>query len=218
MKIKYLAHASFLIVGVDGTTILTDPYESGSYNGAIAYKPITDKPDIIVVSHDHSDHNATHTISGNPLIIKTSAQAKGISFETFSTYHDEAKGNKRGKNNIVLFSLDDIKLCHAGDLGHPLTAAQAEMIGDVDILFLPVGGYFTIDGSDADKVVEILNPKIVIPMHYKTPGIGFPIAPVESFIGGKNNVERPGYSILSFEKPDLPENTKIIVLEPELLP
>ncbi len=102
-----------------------------------------------------------------------------------STYHDQSQGQQRGSNTVFSILADDIKIVHFGDLGHILTSDQAAEIGTADIALVPVGGYFTIDAQQAHKVVEQVDAKIVIPMHYKTPKCEFPIAGVEDFLRAK---------------------------------
>ncbi|NWF91330.1 MAG: MBL fold metallo-hydrolase [Syntrophaceae bacterium] len=215
MKIKWYGHAAFLITTDQGVKIITDPYESGAYGGQLAYGKIKDQADIVLTSHDHADHNDTKSLAGSPQIVKGSGDktVKGISFKGISVYHDASKGSERGRNTIFTFSVDGIRICHLGDLGHILSQKELEEIGPVDLLLIPVGGYFTIDSKEATKVVEQVKPKVVIPMHFKTAKCGFPIAPVEDFLKGKSNLKRPKTSEIALDKASLPQQTEIIVLE-----
>jgi L-ascorbate metabolism protein UlaG (beta-lactamase superfamily) len=106
-----------------------------------------------------------------------------------------------------------MKICHLGDLGHILSEKELAEISPVDILLIPVGGYFTIDPKEATKVAEQIKPRVLIPMHFKTNKCGFPIAPVEDFLKGKQNLKRPKASEVAFEKKALPQQMEIIVLE-----
>ena len=215
MKIKWLGHACFLISSKNGTRIITDPYTVGE---GINYSPIRETADIVVVSHDHGDHSNVSGIGGKPEIIKGSGTktAKGIQFKGIATYHDEAQGRQRGTNTVFCFAVDEIKLCHLGDLGHLLTSSQVSEIGSVDVLLIPVGGFYTIDASAATQVCNQLKPKVVIPMHFKTAKCAYPIASVEDFIKDKKVVRRTGTSEVELEKGKLPIVTEIIVLEPAL--
>jgi L-ascorbate metabolism protein UlaG (beta-lactamase superfamily) len=130
-----------------------------------------------------------------------------------STYHDTSKGSERGSNTIFTLKMDNIQLCHLGDLGHLLSDKELAEIGPVDILLIPVGGFFTIDPKEATRVAEQIKPKILIPMHFKTQKCGFPIAPVEDFLKGKTNTKRPKASEASFDKAILPQQMEIVVLE-----
>ena len=168
MRIKWLGHACFLITSKDGTKIIIDPYSVG---GGIDYPPIYESADVVLVSHGHGDHSNVSAVRGEPEVIKGSGikTAKGIQFKSVATYHDDSRGKQRGANSVFCFNLDDIMLCHLGDLGHVLDTEQVREIGGVDVLFIPVGGFYTIDAGEAGIVCEQLAPKIVIPMHYKTP-------------------------------------------------
>ncbi len=215
MKIKWYGHAAFLITSNQGVKIITDPYESGAYGGQLAYGKINDQADIALTSHDHADHNDTKSLPGSPQIVKGSGTktVKGTSFKGIATYHDPSKGSERGANTIFTFSVDGLKVCHLGDLGHVLTDKELAEVGPVDILFIPVGGYFTIDSKEATQVGEQVKPKVLIPMHFKTEKCGFPIAPVEDFLKGKTNVKRTKASEVTFDQASLPSKMEIVVLD-----
>jgi L-ascorbate metabolism protein UlaG (beta-lactamase superfamily) len=215
MKIKCYGHAAFLVTSDQGVKIITDPYESGAYGGQLSYGKIKDQADIVLTSHDHADHNDTKSLPGSPEIVKGSGSktVKGISIKGISTYHDPSKGSERGANTIFTFSVDGIKICHLGDLGHILSEKELAEIGSVDILLIPVGGYYTIDSKEASRVAEQIKPKVLIPMHFKTEKCGFPIAPVEDFLKGKSDPKRPKSSEVAFEKKTLPQQMEILVLE-----
>ena len=215
MKIKSYGHAAFLITSDQGVKIITDPYESGAYGGQLAYGKIKDQVDVVTTSHDHADHNDAKSLPGSPQIVKGSGSktVKKISFKGIATYHDPSKGSERGTNTIFAFTVDGIRVCHLGDLGHMLSGEELAEIGPVDILFIPVGGYFTIDSKEATRVAEQIRPKVLIPMHFKTEKVGFPITPVEDFLKGKSNPKRPGTSEVSFDKSTLPQQMEIVVLE-----
>jgi L-ascorbate metabolism protein UlaG (beta-lactamase superfamily) len=138
---------------------------------------------------------------------------KGISIKGISTYHDPSKGSERGANTIFTFKINTIQVCHLGDLGHLLSDKELAEIGPVDILLIPVGGFFTIDPKEATRVAEQIKPKILIPMHFKTAKCGFSIAPVEDFLKGKANVQRPKVTEATFNKATLPQQMEIMVLE-----
>ena len=215
MKIKWYGHSAFLVTSDQGVKIITDPYESGAYGGQLSYGKIKDQADIVLTSHDHADHNDTKSLPGSPEIVKGSGSktVKGISIKGISTYHDPSKGSERGANTIFTFSVDGIKICHLGDLGHILSEKELVEIGSVDILLIPVGGYYTIDSKEATRVAEQIKSKVLIPMHFKTEKCGFPIAPVENFLKGKSNPKRPKASEVTFEKKTLPQQMEILVLE-----
>jgi len=210
MKVKYLAHACFLITSKDGVKIITDPYEKGAYGG-IHYDEIEEEADIVTISHDHADHNAVHKIKGSPKVIKEPGEyeVKGIKIKGIKTYHDEKGGKERGENIVYVFEIDNFRIAHMGDLGEILSDEKLKQIGKVDIILIPVGGYFTIDAKQATQIIKKIKPKIVIPMHYKTTKCDFPIAPVEDFIKDKDKVIKFGCEVNIEE---LPENQEIWVL------
>ncbi|MBM4462099.1 MAG: MBL fold metallo-hydrolase [Chloroflexi bacterium] len=211
MKIKWLGHASFLITSKEGLKVITDPYSVG---GGIEYGRIAEAADIVMVSHDHGDHNNSAAVKGNPEVVNALGhkKVKGIDFRGIASYHDEAKGGQRGTNIIFCFSLDGIKVCHLGDLGHQLGAAQIAEIGAVDVLLVPVGGFFTIDARGAATVCDSLNPKVIIPMHYKTAKCAYPIAGVDAFLKGRKNVRKSEASETELEKDQLPPLMETVVL------
>jgi L-ascorbate metabolism protein UlaG (beta-lactamase superfamily) len=214
MKIKWYGHAAFLITSAQGVKIVTDPYEPGAFDGKLSYGKIGDQADIVLVSHDHADHNHTKDLPGSPQVIKGSGSkmSRGIAIRGVATFHDPSKGSERGDNTVFTFTIDGIQICHLGDLGHVLSQKELAEIGPVDILLAPVGGFFTIDANEATQVAESIKPKVLIPMHFKTEKCGFPIAPVEDFLKGKARVRQPGTSEAAFDKASLPSQMEIVVL------
>ena len=170
----------------------------------------------MTVSHEHGDHNNISAVTGKPKIVKTSELVKGISIKAVETAHDDKGGSQRGKNTIFCFNVDGIHVCYAGDLGHELTAEQVKALGKVDVLMIPVGGFFTIDAGTAAKVCDQLKPKVIIPMHFKTAKLGLPIADVEPFLKDKGNVTRSKESGIELKAGKLPGLTQIIVLKQSL--
>jgi len=213
MKVKWLGHASFLITSDSGVRIITDPYEP---NDKLLYGAIDESADIATVSHDHFDHGNVAAVKGAPQTVKGDAEIKGIKFKGIATSHDASGGKERGSNTIFCFEVDGVKVCHLGDLGHELTAEQAAQAGAVDVLLLPVGGFYTIDATVASKVTEQLKPKVVIPMHFKNSKCDFPIAGVEEFLRDKNDTSQPDTSEVEFRAGEMPPTTQIIVLKPAL--
>lgn len=213
MKIKFLGHASFLITSKDGLRIITDPYRPGCFDGGIKYDPITEEADIVTISHEHDDHNCTE-IQGNPTFIRDAGtkEAKGIAIIGTDVFHDESGGTERGKNTIFKMVIDGMNVVHLGDLGHPLSDREVKEIGAVDVLFIPVGGYFTIDSLTAEIMTTKLNPKVVVPMHYKTEKCGFPIAAVDDFTKNKDVKRIDGE--FDITKENLPKTIKTYVLKP----
>ncbi len=214
MKVRYYGHAAFLITSDQGTRIITDPYKPGAF-GAMSYGKIPDEADVVVVSHEHDDHNSSGELPGNPEVVRTPGKRSvhGIEFNGIPTFHDSSSGKERGKNIIFSFTVDGITICHLGDLGHALTQNEVEAIGPVDLLIIPVGGFYTIDAKAASEVARQLNPSIIVPMHFKTGKCELPITTVEEFTQGKAKVNVMNSSEISLDKGDLPKETEIIVLQ-----
>jgi L-ascorbate metabolism protein UlaG (beta-lactamase superfamily) len=213
MKIKYLAHAAFLITAENGVKIITDPYNTGH---GFKYAAIQETADIVTVSHEHGDHNNTGVIQGNPQVLRTGGEVKGIKIKATAAAHDDINGSQRGKNTIFCLNVDGVNVCHLGDLGHELSAAQLIDIGPVDVLIIPVGGFFTIDADTATKVSSQIKPKIIIPMHYKTDKADLPIKGVDEFLKGKSGVNQSNKSEIEVKAGNLPKTAQIIVLVPSL--
>lgn len=215
MKVKWLGHASFLITSDKGTRIITDPYKTG---GGINYGEIKESADIVTISHEHGDHNNAGAVSGQPKVFKggTPVEIKGVKLTGVSTYHDENKGKDRGSNTIVCMEMDSLRLCHLGDLGHQLSPQEIAQIGKVDVLLIPVGGFFTINAIVATEVSTKLRPKVIIPMHFKNDRCGYPIVGVEEFIKNKENVITATASEVEFKVDKLPGAIQVIVLKPAL--
>jgi L-ascorbate metabolism protein UlaG (beta-lactamase superfamily) len=215
MKITWLGHASFLIETADGTRVITDPFEAGSYGGAVGYAPITERADLVTVSHEHPDHNFVDSVGGNPEVVRGTGErtVKGVAVRGVASYHDESRGHERGKNTIYVLEADGLRVAHLGDLGHALSAEEARALGPVDVLLAPVGGHFTIGPEDAKRVAERLGAKVVIPMHYKTDVLGFPIRPVDDFLRLMGRVERPGGRMVEVAPADTDGELRVVVLD-----
>ncbi len=214
MKVKWLGHASFLITSDSGTKIITDPYATSAN---LTYGEIKESADIVTVSHEHGDHNNVAAVRGNPEVVRETAKVKGIEFKGIPTYHDDVEGQQRGKNTIFCFEVDGMRACHLGDLGHPLSDKQVTEVSKVDILLIPVGGNFTIDARVATEVCKKLQPKVIIPMHYRNDRCSnLPVAGVDEFLQGKEGVSRLDASEVEFKLKELPATTQIIVLKPAL--
>lgn len=198
MEITWFGHSLFRIVDSRGRIVVCDPFDE-----SIGYKKPKIKADVVLISHDHYDHNNARAIQGNPAVIRGLGlhRACGMEFKGILCHHDSQGGRLRGEITVFCFSMDGIRLCHLGDLGHILSKDEVREIGPVDVLFVPVGGIFTLDARGANKVTEQLNPRVVIPMHYQTRSLSFDLEPVDRFLKGRQ-VEGPEKS-LSLTKEDL---------------
>ena len=217
MKITWFGQSFFQIqsetaAGGEAVRVITDPYGEG-----IGYSvPQGLKADAVTVSHQHKDHNNILAVGGNPKILQSSgvSEVKGVSFFGVPTFHDPDGGKKRGGNICFTFCLNGVRISHLGDLGHVLSPEQAAALKDTDILMIPVGGHYTIDAGEALHVIMQLNPKIVIPMHYRLPGLIYPLALVDEFLEEAKSAKLPSSAqeTLDINKESLPRETEIFVL------
>ncbi len=208
MEINWLGHSCFRIKG-SHAAIITDPYSPDS--GYSLGKPTAD---IVTVSPQHPEHSFVSGVSGEPKLVTRPGEYEisGAMIIGMATFHDEEAGDTRGKNTIYLIELDGLSICHLGDLGHVLSAGQAEEIDNVDVLMLPVGGVSTIDAAGAAEVVRQLEPKVVIPMHYKTDALKRKLDPVDSFLKEMGVTEVNSQSKLSLNKTNLPISSQVFLL------
>ncbi len=208
MDISWLGHSCFRIKGKQ-VVIITDPYppESGYSIG---------KPEarIVTVSHQHPFHSYVQGVGGAPRLVAGPGEYEisGVLIIGIPTFHDAEGGRIRGKNTVYLMEVDGVTICHLGDLGHALTAEQAEEIDDVDLLLLPVGGVSTINASMAAEAIRQLEPKVVIPMHYKNPVLKRELDPVEKFFKEMGIEQVDSQPKLSFTPSNLPVSTQIFSL------
>jgi L-ascorbate metabolism protein UlaG (beta-lactamase superfamily) len=215
MKIKWYGHAAFKITTDGGVTVIIDPYQPGAFGGALSYGKIAEATDIVLTSHDHDDHNYTKDIKGTYKHFNKEGiyKEKGITIEAFPCYHDPSKGKERGGNLIFVIEADGLRLAHMGDLGHTLSQDIINKMEKVDIVLLPVGGFYTIDAAEAGKVMGDIRPKITIPMHFKTQKCEFPIAGVDAFTSGKKGVKMANTYEIDVKKESLPKEPEIIVMK-----
>lgn len=208
MEISWLGHSCFRIKGASAT-VITDPYSP-----EVGYSLGQPEAEIVTVSHAHPGHSYAQGVIGAPKIVSRPGEYEisGILVIGVATFHDNEKGGKRGKNTAFVMDVDEISICHLGDLGHALTPEQLGEIDKVDVLLLPVGGVSTIDASAAAEVVRQLEPRIVVPMHYKTEATTRELETVDRFlkeIGVKEAVAKPK---LVVTKSNLPLGTQVHLL------
>jgi L-ascorbate metabolism protein UlaG (beta-lactamase superfamily) len=198
MQVEWYGQSAFLLTASD-TTVAIDPFADMSAMAAsrgmqFDYPPIEGvAADLLLVTHEHMDHNGVAAIGGDPTILRSTAgvlESPIGAVTAIASEHDEAAGTERGPNTIFVFELDGLRVCHFGDFGQSaLRDEQAAAIGTVDLLILPVGGGPTIGAAGAGAIVERLQPRWVVPMHYRTPRIGF-LETADAFLEGSRNVER----------------------------
>lgn len=210
MKIQWLGHACFYLTTSDGVRVLTDPF-----NPSVGYPVPAVEADIVTNSHQHSDHNYNQAVHGSYKLIDRAGNytEKGVEIVGVDTFHDEDGGSKRGKNLVFRFTVDGLNVVHCGDLGHALTPEQVKAIGAVDVLIIPVGGFYTIDAKTAKQVVEQLKPSLTVPMHFKTPVMDFPIMTVDPFAELMGGVQHAGATEIEVTRESLPKQAGVIVLD-----
>ncbi len=217
MEIQYLGHSCFKLKGKAGT-VICDPYDS-----SVGFSLTSVSGDVVTLSHDHFDHNASNKVKGTarreqPFIVNSPGEYEvgGISIFGVPTFHDESKGTERGRNIVFTIVLDHLRICHLGDLGHTLTDQDVSQIGTVDVLLVPVGGLFTINAAQAVEVISSIEPSYVIPMHYKTddhhPDTYKDMQPVDVFLKEYGVTKKP-VTTLSVEMGRLPEETEVVIME-----
>ena len=214
MDITYLGHSSFRLRGKNAA-VVTDPYSEE----LVGLKfPRHTTADIVTVSHEHPDHNAVAQIEGDPFIVRgpVEYEIKSVSIVGELAYHDAEKGAKRGTNTLYRIEIDGVSVVHLGDLGHMLSAEEIDSLDGVDILLVPVGGFYTIDAATASNLVNEIEPSVVIPMHYQRPGLSpklSDLSPLSVFLKeiGKEDVKPQPK--LSITKDKIPEEMQVIVLE-----
>ncbi len=216
MVVQWYGQA-FLRVESRDIVIAIDPFSKKPEWGIIKVPHF--RADVVLVSHDHADHNNVAAIEGSPLVFRAPGEyeIKGVFIQGLQSFHDEVEGKERGLNTIFTIDLEDMRICHMGDIGtKKLTQDLLEKIGDVDILFIPVGGTYTVDAKGAWELIYQIEPKIVIPMHYKVPGLKLPLDGVEKFLKeADSNSLREVFDRLSLRKKDLTqEGISIRLLKP----
>ena len=209
MDIIWLGYSCFRIKGKE-VTIITDPYPPG-----MGYSLGRPQANIVTVSHLHPGHSYTQAVSGDYKVIKGPGEyeLKETFITGIASWHDNDKGEKLGKNTIYVLEMDGLTLCHLGDLGHQLSSELTEDVGDIDVLFLPVGGVSTIGGSMAAEIVRRLTPKVAIPMHYKTSTLKKDLEPVDKFLKEMGIKEIASQPKLSVSRTNVPASTQVVVLE-----
>lgn len=212
MLITYHGHSEFCLEGADGFTLLTDPYDAH-----VGYPMGTYRCDAVTVSHGHGDHNCVQKALGAPAIIDSAGEwrvAPGVSVTAIPSVHDGEGGAKRGKNLIMKIQMEGLTIAHLGDQGAPLTGEQLKALGQIDILMIPVGGFYTIDAAQARDAAQAIRPRVVIPMHYKTNvNADWPIADEKEFLRLMNAPDAAPMPLLRVTKADLSEQPALALLQ-----
>ncbi|MDD5082859.1 MAG: MBL fold metallo-hydrolase [Dehalococcoidales bacterium] len=209
MEISWLGHSCFRIKG-SRATVITDPYSPD-----LGYSLGKPAARIVTVSHQHNGHSYVQGVTGEVKAVHGPGEYEisGVMIIGVPTFHDAEDGKVRGKNTVYVMDIDEVSVCHLGDLGHVLTTEQIAEIGNVDVLLLPVGGLSTINAPLAAKVVRQLEPKAVVPMHYKTAEVSWELDPVDNFLKEIGVVAINSQPKLSLTKANLPLTTQVFLLD-----
>ncbi|MGD0056499.1 MAG: MBL fold metallo-hydrolase [Methanomassiliicoccales archaeon] len=211
MKVVWHGHSCFEVK--NNVTVIMDPHDGKS----IGIRTPVVKADVLLISHDHFDHNCSRVVKGDFVTVKEPGERteKGVKILGLPTFHDDKEGGKRGRNIIFKFEMEGVRFCHCGDVGHMLSAKQLKELSPVDVIFVPVGGVFTIDGTQARKMVNQLKPKIAVPMHFRVGGLSLSIQTADQFLEGlsKSKVLRVGNEV-DFVPEELPSETEYWVFSP----
>ncbi|EKE15646.1 MAG: Zn-dependent hydrolase of the beta-lactamase fold-like protein [uncultured bacterium] len=219
MNIQYYGHSCFKFTvkpagrATEDITLFVDPFDKEA-----GLRPPQGQADVILVSHNHRDHSNISALKGEPIVIENPGEysVKGINVVGLDSFHDDKEGAERGKNTIFIFETEGLKICHLGDLGCDLSPKQMDEIYGTDILLIPVGGKYTIDGKKAAEIVRKVEPIIVIPMHYKMPESNIDINDEKDFCDAMGSCPKQKVSKLNIKKKDLEEKKlEVILMENE---
>ncbi len=209
MEIAWLGHSCFRIRGREAV-VLTDPFDKAS-----GYPMTRPTADIVTISHDHAAHANVAAVAGTPRVVRGPGEfeLQNVFITGVRTWHDASKGADRGDNVVYVLEMEDMRLAHLGDLGHVPTASQVEEMAGVDILFVPVGGKWTLDATKALETVALLEPKVVVPMHYRTEAGGHDLDPLDRFVKEMGAPIEEALPKLSATRSSLPSETQLVLLD-----
>lgn len=211
MKIRYLGHSCFVLTKSGGCSIVTDPY------GDVGFCMPEISAHAVTASHSHYDHCNVEAVQGFSAVFDKAGEYsfENIKISALASWHDDARGLKRGENLIFKFRMDNLSICHLGDLGEPCNDVLLEKVGRVDVLLIPVGGNYTIDAAQAKEYVDRIRPSIVIPMHYMQRGLNIAISGPDDFLNRfyQRQIMKVGCEIELSEADISKSEPKIIVME-----
>lgn len=219
MNIQYYGHSCFKLTtkpagrATDDITIFFDPFDKET-----GLRPPQGQASMVLVSHNHHDHNNIDALKGDPIIIDTAGEysVKGVNIVGVEAFHDDKEGQERGKINVFILETEGFKICHLSDLGGDLTSKQLDEIDGIDILFIPVGGKYTIDGKKAAEIAKKIEPAMVIPMHYKIAGSTVDVSDEKVFCDAMGTCPKEKVSKLTLKKKDLEgKSNEVVLMNPE---
>jgi len=215
MDVTWLGQSCFRLRGKNAA-VITDPYPP-----TIGLRLPRQEAEVLTISHEHENHAYAQAVRDGAYEIKGPGEYEvaGVSVLGFATFHDTEKGAKRGRNTVYLIEIDDVRVCHLGDLGHALDDEDAEKVSSVDVLLVPVGGRTAINAVEAAEVVRQLEPRFVVPMHYAVPGLKVELDSVDRFLKEMAVTASEAQPKLSVQSTASSEwETKVVVLEPKAEP
>jgi L-ascorbate metabolism protein UlaG (beta-lactamase superfamily) len=209
MELTWIGHSCFRLRGRD-LTLLTDPVAPG-----LGYAGARLEADVVTVSHDEPNHSAVSAVAGTPYVVRGPGEyeLRGAMITGVATPRRPGEGRDVPRNTAYVFELDDVSVCHLGDLTSPLTADQVAVVKDADVLLVPVGGHCTIDAAQAAEVVAQVEPKLVVPMHYRTPAAALDLDPVDRFCREMGTADPQPQSRLNVTRGSLPDQLTVVLLE-----
>lgn len=210
MEITWLGHGCIRLKGRD-SVVLMDPCPKST-----GYSLGRQTADIVTVSHDHPDHNYVESLTGTPRRLDAPGEYEigGVMVTGVRTFHDDQRGKERGGNTAFVVEVDEVRICHLGDIGHVPTQEQSEQLSDIDVLLVPVGGHGTINAATASEVISQIEPKLVVPVHYATESSTAELDPLDSFIKQMGITAPAAQAKLTVTRSSLPAETQVVVLEP----
>ena len=210
MDISWLGHACFRLRG-RAAAVVTDPFPP-----ALGVRLPRIEADLVTISHDHPNHAHPQIVQGEPFVIQGPGEYEvaGVTVLGLATYHDAASGAERGRNTVYVIEVDDVRVCHLGDLGHRLADQDLEAIGTVDVVLAPVGGGAALDGAAAAEVVRQLEPRLVIPMHFKQAALKTALEPAERFLKEMGAEALEPINRINVQGGSGEAETKVVLLEP----
>lgn len=209
MKLEWIGHACFRMTAKDGTVVVTDPYDASV---GIAMLPL--EADLVTMSHEHHDHNETGMLTGSPVIARGPELAcvGGVTTRAVNSWHDDVRGKKRGNSMVRIFAMDGLKVVHMGDQGCMPDEDVLEAIAGADVMMIPAGGTYTVDAAGAKAIIERAKPRCVIPMHVKTAGCVYPIAPVTDFLKAMDARDAQPVREIELTKETVPQG--VLLMQP----
>ena len=212
MDVTWLGHGCFRLRGRSAAAVC-DPYPP-----ALGARLPRLEANVLTISHEHANHSYAQVVHGDPVVVDGPGEYEiaGVAVQGVGAFHDTADGAERGRNTIFVIELDDVRVCHLGDLGHRLLDQHIEAIGNVDVLLVPVGGGATLNGASAAEVVRQLEPRVVVPMHYKLPGLKVELETSERFLKEMGAEGAEALPRLGMQPSSGESETRVVLLEPRV--